>query len=457
MKILILIAAALSWSAVYLVNMPVNTWLQIPNSQLSSVAPSAAQYPNIQGVEGVSGVIDDWCGGILDSKRNRLIVWGGGHNGYYGNEVYAFDVGTQQWARLTNPTANPTMCTDGYSDGTPSSKHTYGTNVYIAQADRMFNCGGCNACPAGGCGAKKTFTFDFASLTWHNMSPSGTGPGTCCNDFAAYDTLNKKVYYWDASAWACGTSTYGLYAYDYTANSWLKVNSDMVNGSSIVDPKRHLLFNIGAGPSGSTNYVTAYTLGTTPPVRQVWTTTGGDAFITQGAIGLAYDPVVDKYVGWKGGAVYALDPVSKAWTSYNPAGGPPGNVNGVTNGVWGRWQYVPSVNAYITVVSVTGNVYAYKLTAGMGVEHKTATLASATLSVSPNPFRTGVKITLPEPANSKQTARVGIYDVRGNRVFETHSGESTVVWEAGKLPGGIYLIRADINGKTVNRRISLLK
>src|SRR5579859_2861676 len=64
-------------------------WRAIPHTELSSVCPDVAQ---IQGVEGCSAVIADWNGALADTKRNRLILWGGGHSGYFGNEVYALDV-----------------------------------------------------------------------------------------------------------------------------------------------------------------------------------------------------------------------------------------------------------------------------------------------------------------------------------------------------------------------------
>jgi hypothetical protein len=456
---LILLVAALSWGAVDLINMPVNTWMQIPNTHLRSVAPSASQYPNIQGIEGAAAIINDWVGGTFDTKRNRLIVWGGGHNGYYGNEVYAFDVGAQQWSRITNPTANPNFCSDGYSDGTPSSKHTYGTNAYIAHADRMFNSGGGNACPQGACGnTQKVFTLDFPTSAWHNMSPSGTGPHSCCDDFATYDPLTRKVYYFDVE-FACGNySTAGLYSYDYTNNQWAKVMTEYISGYCIVDTKRHLLFAAGRD-ANSADATIAYDLTKTPPTRQAWTTTGAPAgFVSQAGIGLAYDSIADKYVGWKGGAVYVLDPDTKVWTSNNPAGGPPSGIDGVSRGVWGRWQYVPSVNAYLTVVSVDSNVYAYKLTAGMGAGVERRTLAAApVLKASPNPFRTSLNIVMSGRAAGKQDACIEVYDVQGKKVYETLTEKEAVTWDAGGLPSGIYLIKADVDGKTISRRISLLK
>src|SRR5215469_17540699 len=43
----------------------------------------------IAGSNGVSSVTGAWGGGIYNSVDKQIVVWGGGHNNYYGNEVYA--------------------------------------------------------------------------------------------------------------------------------------------------------------------------------------------------------------------------------------------------------------------------------------------------------------------------------------------------------------------------------
>jgi len=150
-------------------------------------------------------------------------------------------------------------------------------------------------------------------------------------------------------------------------------------------------------------------------------------------------------VGWKGGAVYVLDPVTKAWTTNNPSGGPPANADGVTRGVYNRWQYVPSVNAFVTVVSVDGNVYFYKLTAGMGVEKRVGP-AGNSIEVSPNPVRDRVVI---RPAAS----RADVFDIHGRRIAEIHSG----VLKTADWPAGVYILRVEINGKVLSRRFLVQK
>src|SRR5262249_23256524 len=111
--------------------MPANSWLEIPNTKMRAVDPCPNRTCSYSAVEGQSAVIDDWCGAALDTKRSRLICWGGGHFGYYGNELYAFDVPTLKWLRLTNPTDPPTAGSDTNWDGTPQSRHSYNGVTYI--------------------------------------------------------------------------------------------------------------------------------------------------------------------------------------------------------------------------------------------------------------------------------------------------------------------------------------
>ena len=74
-------------------------------------------------------VIAPWGGAAFDTTRNRLIVRGGGHGDYSGNEIYSFSLDTLTWTRLTGPgESSPGAAPKNtyYNDqGTPSSRHTY--------------------------------------------------------------------------------------------------------------------------------------------------------------------------------------------------------------------------------------------------------------------------------------------------------------------------------------------
>src|SRR5438876_2240675 len=79
--------------------LPPGHWYEVPSSHLRDVAPEEGQFPGTWGVEGPPATMNDWSGGAYDSKRDRLIIWGGGHGGYAGNEIYVFDIGTLAWKR----------------------------------------------------------------------------------------------------------------------------------------------------------------------------------------------------------------------------------------------------------------------------------------------------------------------------------------------------------------------
>src|SRR6185437_4206915 len=64
-------------------------WVAVPNSQMASIAWNCIERPcpgngplasEMHGVEGPSGIMSDWSGGVLDTQGDSLIIWGGGHN-----------------------------------------------------------------------------------------------------------------------------------------------------------------------------------------------------------------------------------------------------------------------------------------------------------------------------------------------------------------------------------------
>ena len=59
-------------------NAPANTWIQVPASALMTVAPKHDQFPKTWGICGPASVVMAWCGAALDTKRDRLVIWGGG-------------------------------------------------------------------------------------------------------------------------------------------------------------------------------------------------------------------------------------------------------------------------------------------------------------------------------------------------------------------------------------------
>jgi len=349
--------------------MPPNSWLSVPNTKMSAVAPAPGQFPGTWAIVGPNSVIIAWCGGALDTRRNRLVLWGGGHADYYGNELYSFDIPTLRWSRLNDPFVNPVMDEEVNADGTPNSRHTYGGLTYIAHADRFFGQAGALA-GSGFARCDRTWTFDFAAGRWEDRKPPGATAGGGAGVTCSYDPTTRKVW------WGCDSTTApgGLWSYDYDSNAWTRHSSDNIyEHTSTVDTKRGLWVAVGNGQ------VVAYDLRSGNFTQQTWTTTGAGALIAKTAPGVDYDPVSDRIVAWHGGAVYALDLDTKVWTAYNPPGAPPTTGNGIYN----RWKYVPSVNAFIVVTDWEENVHFYKFTAGGGVPPSSDTTPPVVTITSP--------------------------------------------------------------------------
>jgi hypothetical protein len=328
-------------------SMPANSWLEIPSSRLDSVGADSELYPEVQGFGGIGG-ITAYSGAVFDSKRNRLVIWGGGHGDYRGNEIYVFDTDTLTWERLTDP-SDPNLGEQVNNDGTPNSRHTYNGMAYIEHADRLFASGGSLAGP-GSCGADKTWIFDFNSKQWTDMNPANT-PNTDCENVCAYDPETQRVWWFD---------TPGLWSYSYDSNTWVQHNQDFFSSrTAVMDTKRGLLVMVGQGE------VIAYNIRGGDYRHQEWDTSGGNSFVNKWAPGLAYDPVSDRIVGWSGGSVYALNPDTKVWTEHS-ASGAPSYSSGSDSGLYGLWRYVPHLNAFIVMTDADENIHFYKLSSGPG-------------------------------------------------------------------------------------------
>ena len=103
-------------------------WTPLPNTNfLSDVyAPNTGQYGNT----GPQSVFIAWCGAAFVrnfGNSGSMFHWGGGHQDYYGNEIYSFDLNTLTWTRLTDPSIATwtSTHTDGIlPDGRPRVPHS---------------------------------------------------------------------------------------------------------------------------------------------------------------------------------------------------------------------------------------------------------------------------------------------------------------------------------------------
>jgi len=327
-------------------------WYQVPNTRQGDYCPADAFGYSFSSKCGA--VIGAWGGGIADTARNRMIIWGGGHGDYAGNELYAMEFSTLTMKRLNNPSPPPSGSPAATSDGKPNSRHTYNGLAYIAHADKMFAFSG--SLWSSGEARNDTWLLDLATLQWRQVS--ATGPSADYNVHANYDSVTKKVFVADRGS---------LWRFDPASEQYTRVGSLGLGlaTSSVIDPKRRILFVFGTDWGGSRQF-SAVNVDTGQPISM--TLSGCDGLISAAPVGngegsgpgLDYDPVQDKIVGWvTGDTVYIFDPDTRSCTTRTFAGGP-GTPNG--SGTYGRFRYYPSLGVFGLVNKSGQNAYTLRLT-----------------------------------------------------------------------------------------------
>jgi hypothetical protein len=312
-----------------------------------------------------SSVVTAWSGGLADTKRNRLIVWGGGHSDYQGNEIYALNLGTspQTITRITDPSAwDYSISYESDPDGAPTARHTYNDLVYLPVQDALFSFSGGRP---SGTTTNHTWMFTFADSKWHAMDPvNGFNPLSIANSpFAAacaYDSNTQTVFCID------GGTNY-LLQYNPATNTYsnLSINAMYPYAATpAIDPIRKLMVFMG---TDGTNYkVAAIDISGADPnyTVQDWTSqVTGCAGMGVNWPGFVYDSALGQFVGYpnQGGTVYVFDAGTKTCTAQNYSNAPAASATTAQYGTFGHFQYFPGLNTFALLNDVNQNAYTLTL------------------------------------------------------------------------------------------------
>lgn len=219
-------------------------------------------------------VITDPNSAVMDTKRNRMLLHGGGHGDYCGNEVYALDLtligktsigstATGPLYRLDPPTqcvANNASAVEANPIGSPplnipttvspASRHTYGGVTYVPPTDQMFLASG--ALWPTGFSSNYAWTLPLGNVVascapvcdpkWVNVSTAV--PDVQVSPLVEYDAGTQKIWYYTSQ----GTGA-GLYTIDptnYAAGWTLKVVTGMdYHMASVIDPDDEYFVTVG--------------------------------------------------------------------------------------------------------------------------------------------------------------------------------------------------------------------
>ncbi len=328
-------------------------WFEIPETSIEPVLISRAELRRIDPkhdiwqVQGPRSAINVWTGAAFDGRY--WYFFGGGHNAYAGNELYRFDFATLEWRRLYDPAplvsaVRPNGKSTLRPAWGPSSMHTYDSVVW----------------------SPKTGTL----LMW------ATGDGK----FSLWE-WNPKIAD-PARAWSRGP-TAPLAGEDYQ-----KTALDPITGRIIV---------VGGGPtraseydpvtrtyartsSGQSNWMT-YSAGDIDPLRRrlyglhkkgvMEVTLDGPQLgmprlipdtmrppSVDVAAGFVYHPPSRTMVAWGGqGTVASFDPDTRTWLEFEGQG--PKVIK--SNGVYGKWIYLPRFDLFAGYNNTEQGVWLYRL------------------------------------------------------------------------------------------------
>ena len=332
-----------------------------------------------------------WSGGAADDVHQRLIVWGGGHGDYAGNEVSVLNLGgTPSWERFTSPTMPIPFAGDGknweglkpyfvrlhdggqYQPGaSPSSRHTYNGLQYVPYQNKLYSFGGSVA--NVGFLSREIWTLDMDKKTWTMLGPPfSQSPGY---PTTAYNPTNGHIVMHDKD--------WSLLDYDPHTDKWKLLTQayHVEDGTTAaIDPINNLLVFVGGGgapnnagfPSVQT-YRRLQIFSLSSSKMEAWKDSGCDLIYRNG--GLAWDSALGLMVGYPGGGnqIYFLNTGPKeAVTSYGtvpphkcldvtistkpaPVKGvdyppdPEGTGHDTNLGVYGRFAYFPSLDVFVVV------------------------------------------------------------------------------------------------------------
>jgi hypothetical protein len=351
------------------------TWIAVGNNKIADVDPAAdpAANPNFPGKPPWNGntgqiaVTTTWNGGAVArgyGAKGSLIAWGGGHQDYYGNEIYAFDLNTLTWSRLTNPYKSVSFPVSNgiWPDGTPSVPHTYamagyhpGTNSFACMYTQDSNT------PSN---VSVAVFFDFDTMTWRR-SPRNSST-VVYGGWAAYDSSRDA---W----WMEGGDSGGVFAKftmngDGTAGTWTNYGAKFsaLDSRAVRDPIHDILVITTFRQNDN-----MYGLDLKNPGNStVQLTQNGTAPVRDGANGWEWSDSLQSIVYWRrGGSVYQVVPPAGDWKTGNwtwiplTAGSNTVTPADPSSGVYSRFQLMRYTDAEIAVVvnDVSGKVYAFRM------------------------------------------------------------------------------------------------
>jgi putative transposon-encoded protein len=303
---------------------------------------------------------------VYNDVNHSILLFGGGHNNYWGNEVYQFDFTTLNWIQLYQPDPCSAYTSSNYdpsrpgmliSSGRPFSRHTYDQMVFISHLNKLWIHSGfyirdfCNPDNPPQYAGPDTWLFDPNTKQWDYKYPSTNNPGGAYPVNSEYDPVTKKVYFRVADV---------LYSYTAETNTWAKVSTIPLASTNGYDyPMTYDSRNRAFVMVTDDGKVYRYYID-----QNKWETKTPPQLIDLHSQALAYDPINDRLIGYRHDTgLWAYNWNTNQWTQLISSNTPPAP----------QWEigshliYDPVDDVFITAINgATGfETWAYKGTSSV--------------------------------------------------------------------------------------------
>lgn len=393
-----------------LAGLPDGGWARVNTTNFSSAFPTGSVAVNltsigVQGYRDPSLIIGAWSSFAWNSDLGSVMLFGGGHANYAGNEVYLWSGTTGEWSRASLPSA---LNSNWYvpDNSAPQSAHTYDNQVYLPVNQMFLTLGGAaiplgnnfNAQVNGTVIRTGPWMFDpskadpnkvggtsgsgFDPVTpggnmWLNRGASNAFTGTLPQSFidgaTAYRTEGgKDVVYVVADSWQSGWPMLYRYTIGDVRNggvdTWEYIGRNSYGGIAqqgvaAIDSQHNLFVRTAGSANWSHDLIVWDLTGATETNKAVnkvisLVDSQGAAFQMTNQYGMDYDPVLGRFFLWDAnpaGDVYSFaaqydtnGALLTTWTVSKLLATTTARPNQfLTNGVLGKWQYVPELEAFI--------------------------------------------------------------------------------------------------------------
>ena len=322
-------------------------WEQVPGTRLEQVNPCPANDCAYSGQGGFGAIVENWNGAAIDQDGARLFLYGGGHRGYWGNEVYALDLRQWRWSRLSEPSIpgesfdDPEAEKTGrMADGSPRVPHTYDSLVYEPTLDALLAIGAPGTSPRSIRGHSRVDRFDVATGRWvESLTPakmSGYWLGGTARD-------DKTGLIWVHTS---GPSQ--LASYDPRKDIWKNYRRKSLPKGFVVEAGDGKLLMLGGCGQYTCNH---WLQDLRKPNKQPLKLAKLEPLAATDAPGLAYNTKLKRFAAYVNGALYHIDPRDGAYEWV--ANGPPST----RLGVYGRFAYAQALDAYVYVAATDEDVW----------------------------------------------------------------------------------------------------